>query len=77
MKDTERKLICELMRNCKKSDRELAKLVGVSEPTVSRIRTKLEREGVIRYPGTADLKKLGFEIIALTFGNLKRHSFRS
>lgn len=72
MKDTERKLICELMRNCRKSDRELAKSIGVSQPTVSRIRTKLEGEGVIRYTGAADLKKLGFEIIALTFGNLRK-----
>lgn len=72
LKDTERKLICELMRNCRKSDRELAKSIGVSQPTVSRIRTKLEKEGGIHYTGTADLKRLGFEIIALTFGNLRK-----
>jgi len=72
LKETEIKLICELIRNSRKSDRELAKAIGVSQPTVSRIRTRLEREGVIEYTGTANLRKLGFEIIAITFGNKKR-----
>jgi len=72
LKETEIKLICELIRNSRKSDRELAKKIGVSQPTVSRIRTRLEREGVIEYTGTANLRKLGFEIIAVTFGNMKR-----
>jgi DNA-binding Lrp family transcriptional regulator len=72
LKEIEIKLICELIRNSRKSDRELAKAIGVSQPTVSRIRTRLEREGVIEYTGAANLKKLGFEIIAITFGNKKR-----
>lgn len=61
MKDIEIKLVCELIKNSRKSDRELAKLIGVSQPTVSRIRTRLEKEGVIEYTGTANLRKLGFE----------------
>ena len=72
MKDIEIKLVCELIKNSRKSDRELAKAIGVSQPTVSRIRTRLEKEGVIEYAGTANLRKLGFEIIAITFGNKKR-----
>jgi DNA-binding Lrp family transcriptional regulator len=72
LKEIEIKLVCELIRNSRKSDRELAKIIGVSQPTVSRIRTRLEREGVIEYTGTANLRKLGFEIIAITFGNKKR-----
>ena len=72
MKEIEIKLVCELIRNSRKSDRELAKIIGVSQPTVSRIRTRLEKEGVIEYTGTVNLKKLGFEIIAITFGNKKR-----
>lgn len=71
MKNVEVKLICELIRNTRKSDRELAKLIGVSQPTVSRIRARLEKEGVIAYTGVPDLKKLGFQIIAVTFGNSK------
>jgi len=72
LKEIEIKLVCELIRNSRKSDRELAKIIGVSQPTVSRIRTRLEKEGVIEYTGSADLRKLGFEIIAITFGNKKR-----
>jgi len=69
LKDVEMKLVCELIRNTRKSDRELAKLIGVSQPTVSRIRARLEKEGVISYTGVPDLRKLGFQIIAVTFGN--------
>jgi DNA-binding Lrp family transcriptional regulator len=72
LKEIEIKLVCELIRNSRKSDRDLAKTIGASQPTVSRIRTRLEREGVIEYSGTANLRKLGFEIIAITFGNKKR-----
>jgi DNA-binding Lrp family transcriptional regulator len=69
LKDVEIRLVCELIRNTRKSDRELARLIGVSQPTVSRVRARLEKEGVIEYTGVPNLKKLGFEIIAVTFGN--------
>jgi DNA-binding Lrp family transcriptional regulator len=75
LKEVEVKLICELIRNTRKSDRELAKLIGVSQPTVSRIRGRLEKEGVIEYAGVPDLRKLGFEIIAVTFGNSKNDRY--
>jgi DNA-binding Lrp family transcriptional regulator len=71
LKEVEVKLICELIRNARKSDRELSKLIGVSQPTVSRIRARLEKEGVIEYTGVPDLRKLGFQIVAVTFGNSK------
>jgi DNA-binding Lrp family transcriptional regulator len=70
LKETELRLICELIKNSRRSDRELAKSLGVSQPTVSRIRTKLEKRGIIQYTGSPDLKELGFEIVAITFGNL-------
>jgi len=35
MKDVKLKLISELMKNSKKSDRELAKVIGVSQPTIT------------------------------------------
>ena len=68
MKDTELKLISELVRNCRRSDRELAKAIGTSQPTVSRMINKLEKQGIIQhYAMMPDLRKLGFEILALTF----------
>jgi DNA-binding Lrp family transcriptional regulator len=75
VKDVELKLICELVKNSRKSDRQLAKSIGVSQPTVTRTRTKLERERVIEYNGIPNLRKLGFEIIAITFANWKRQQY--
>lgn len=61
-------LLYELMKNSKRSDRELAKVVGVSQPTITRMRKNLEKSGYIReYTVMPDLEKLGFEIIALNF----------
>jgi DNA-binding Lrp family transcriptional regulator len=68
MKETELKLICELIKNSRRSDRELAKLIGVSQPTVTRTRIRLEKEGLIDYTAIPNLTKLGVGIIALIFG---------
>jgi DNA-binding Lrp family transcriptional regulator len=68
MREIEWKLLSELMKNSRKSDRELAKVIGSSQPTVTRARTKLEREGYIKeYTMIPDFTKLGYEIMALTF----------
>jgi DNA-binding Lrp family transcriptional regulator len=67
LKATELRLIAELVRNCRASDRELAKVLNVSQPTVSRMRKRLEGEGIIEYSGIPNLSKLGYEIIAVTF----------
>ena len=37
VKDAELKLISELMKNSRRSDRELAKAIGVSQPTIGRM----------------------------------------
>lgn len=68
MKKVELKLISELMKNSRRSDRNLAKVIGVSQPTVTRIRNKLEKEGYIReYTMIPDFSKLGYKIMAITF----------
>jgi len=73
MKKTEWKLISELMKNSRRSDRELAHAIGVSQPTVSRTIKKLEKEGYIKeYTMIPDFHKLGYEIAALTFVKLKK-----
>jgi DNA-binding Lrp family transcriptional regulator len=72
VKMIERKLIAELMKNSRRSDRELARVVGVSQPTVSRMVKRLEKEGYIReYTMIPDFQKLGYELVALTFLKLK------
>ena len=73
MKDIELKLVSELLKNSRRSDRDLAKAIGVSQPTVSRLIKKLEKEGIIKeFTMIPDFCKLGYEIMALTFFNLKR-----
>ena len=73
MKEAELKLVSELMKNCRRSDRELAKAVGVSQPTVSRMISRLEKEGIIReYTIVPDFSKLGYEIMSISFLRPKR-----
>jgi DNA-binding Lrp family transcriptional regulator len=60
------------MKNSRRSDRELAKALRISQPTVSRIVKKLEKEGVIReYTMIPDFAKLGFGIASIVFARLK------
>jgi len=76
LKYIELKLLCQLLRNSRTSDRELARLIGVSQPTITRTRSKLEQQGVIEYGGVPNLGKLGFEILAFTFAKEKSESER-
>jgi DNA-binding Lrp family transcriptional regulator len=72
MKDTEIALVSELMKNSRRSDRELARAIGVSQPTVSRMIKKLEKEGVINeYTMIPDFRKLGYKLCTLIFLRLK------
>lgn len=68
MKSTDLKLVSELMKNSRRSDRELARVLGISQPTVTRARVRLEKEGYIKeYTLIPDFKKLGFHIMAMIF----------
>jgi DNA-binding Lrp family transcriptional regulator len=72
LKEIELNLISELMKNSRRSDRDLAKALKVSQPTVTRVRTRLEKEGYIReYTIIPDFYKLGYEITSITFAKLR------
>jgi DNA-binding Lrp family transcriptional regulator len=72
MKKVEVKLISELMKNSRRSDRELAKSIGISQPTITRLRTKLEKERYIKeYTIIPDFAKLGYHLMAITFATIK------
>lgn len=66
------RLLRELLKNSRRSDREIAKLFGSSQPTVSRMRSQLDKKEYIKtYTVIPDFAKLGYEILAFTFAKLK------
>jgi DNA-binding Lrp family transcriptional regulator len=67
-------LLRQLLKNSRKSDRELSRVLGFSQPTVTRLRVKLEKEGYIKtYTIIPDFTKLGYQIMAFTFSKLKSY----
>src|SRR4030067_1087890 len=70
LKKVDYRILSEFMKNSRLSDRQLAKNLGISQPTVTRRRTMLEKEKLLEYTAVPDLKKLGFEMLAIT--NLSR-----
>jgi DNA-binding Lrp family transcriptional regulator len=67
-KEEKVKLLFELMKNARRSDRELAKALKISQPTVTRKRKMLEKDKLVReYTIIPDLEKIGYEFVALTF----------
>jgi len=73
MRKIEWEVLSELMKNSKLSDRELAKKIRRSQPTVTRVRRKLEKEGYIReYTMIPDFLKLGYQILAVTLFKYKK-----
>jgi DNA-binding Lrp family transcriptional regulator len=73
LKDVELKLISELMKDSRRSDRELASVLNVSQPTVSRTRERLVNEGYVReFTAIPDFQKLGFEIASIILVSLRK-----
>jgi DNA-binding Lrp family transcriptional regulator len=72
LRNVELRLISELMKNSRRSDRQLSKVLGISQPTVSRMLKKLEKEGVIKeYTMIPDFTKLGYELIVITLARYR------
>jgi DNA-binding Lrp family transcriptional regulator len=67
LKDLDFQIISELMKNAKISDREIAKKLGVSQPSVSRRRVRLEREKLIAYSVLPNFEAFGYDLLAFTF----------
>ena len=66
-------LLLEYLKGSKRSDRELAKVLGVSQPTVTRMRQRLVKEGVIKeFTVIPDFVRMGYEIMAISFFKSKR-----
>ena len=67
LKPIDYKLLFELMKDSHRSDRQLAKALGVSQPTVTRRRAMLEKDYIEGYTIIPKFGKIGFEIAAFTF----------
>lgn len=67
LKNLDYEIMFELMKNSKTSDREVARKIGVSQPTITRRRARLEREGYISYSGIPNFTKMGLTIMAFNF----------
>jgi DNA-binding Lrp family transcriptional regulator len=56
----------ELIKNSNRSDHKLAKTIGISQPTVTRLRNQLEKEDKIQeYTIIPNLTKMGYSILAV------------
>ncbi|MFH1105811.1 MAG: Lrp/AsnC family transcriptional regulator, partial [Candidatus Aenigmatarchaeota archaeon] len=68
LRERERKVLIELLKDGRKPDKHIANDLRMTQPTVTRIRQKLEKTGMIRsYRPVVSEKKLGFTITVLTF----------
>lgn len=72
LRELDYKLLFELMKNSKRSDRQLAKILGSSQPTITRARVFLERELIDGYTAIPRWEKLGYTVLAITFVKSKQ-----
>ncbi len=69
------KVLAELMKNSRRSDRQIARAIGVSQPTVSRIISRLEKKGAIKeYTVIPDFRMLGYNILGMSRLNVSEAS---
>lgn len=65
------------MKNSRRNDRQLARALGISQPTVNRLIKKLEKEGIIReYTIIPDFHKLGYEVMGITSIFVREHIYK-
>jgi len=67
LKPIDYKLLFELMKDSHRSDRQLAKALGVSQPTVTRRRAMLEENFIEGYTVIPKFGQIGFELAAFTY----------
>jgi DNA-binding Lrp family transcriptional regulator len=67
LKTIDYELLWELMKDSRRSDRQLAKALGTSQPTVTRRRAIIEKSFIEGYTAIPKWEKIGFELIAFSF----------
>ncbi len=64
MNELAKNLLKELTTNSRQSDREISKKLNVTQPTISRLRNKMEKEGLIQnYTLIPNLEKLDVDFV--------------
>jgi len=66
LKPIDYKLMYELIKDSHRSDRQLAKALGISQPTVTRRRTMLEKDFIDGYTIIPKFGQMGYELVAFT-----------
>lgn len=67
-------VLAEMLKNSRLSDREMAKRLECSQPTITRARRRLEEQGYIKsYTIIPDFAKMGYQILAFTFFRMKSY----
>jgi DNA-binding Lrp family transcriptional regulator len=65
-------LLNELLKDSSRSDRELARTMGVSQPTVSRIKKDLIAKGIIQgFTIIPNFYEMGYKLFVFTFVKIK------
>jgi DNA-binding Lrp family transcriptional regulator len=72
LKPIDYKLMYELIKDSHRSDRQLAKALGISQPTVTRRRTMLENNFIDGYTIIPKFGPMGFELVVFTFMKSRR-----
>jgi len=72
MRKREKEVLIELLKNCKLSDRELARKLDTSQSTITRTRKRLEKKIINKYTALPDFSKLNINIASVTFGKCNR-----
>ncbi|PVX24908.1 MAG: hypothetical protein CW716_09160 [Candidatus Bathyarchaeum sp.] len=61
------RLLLEYLKDSNRSDKQIAKELGTSQATVSRLKHKLIKDGFVRhFSAIPNLDKLGYEILAIS-----------
>lgn len=73
----EEKVLVSMLKSGSISDHELAKRTGLSQPTVSRIRNRLEHQGIIsQYQVVPSLATIGLNLMTFTMFRLANFESR-
>ena len=72
MKNREKEVLIELLKNCKISDRQLAQKLNTSQSSITRIRKRLEKNIIRKYTALPDLSVLKIDLASVTFARCTR-----